>query len=45
MSLKVEFRKFDDSMITDPPVCLTTQSFEVYKGTDVHEQLSHVQKQ
>ena len=46
LSVYVEFIKCDDSTIkTDPPVCLSTQPFEVYRGSDINDILSRAQKE
>ena len=46
MAIHVEFEKATDSnIITDPPVVLQSEQFEIYKGTNIKGELKKVIKQ
>ena len=46
MAIHVEFEKATDpNIITDPPVVLQSEQFEVYNDTSIQDQLAKVAKQ
>ena len=46
MAISVEFEKAtDSSIITDPPVVLQSEQFEIYNDTNIREQLEKIVKQ
>ena len=45
LSVHAVFKKIVGNVYTEPPICFSTQAFEVYHGSDIHELLKSSNKQ